>query len=84
MRKVSTAMALIGEPPVVFLDEPTTGMDPMARRAVWGVLSKVRESGRTIVLTSHRYVGFVGDSRSYFLLSHCSLIVNLVWMEGIH
>lgn len=52
-RKLSTAIALIGEPPIVFLDEPTTGMDPGARRFLWDVLVEVVESGRTIVLTSH-------------------------------
>ncbi|XP_059176012.1 phospholipid-transporting ATPase ABCA3-like [Physella acuta] len=52
-RKLSTAIALIGDPDVVFLDEPTTGMDPVARRMLWEVLSDVRDSGRTLVLTSH-------------------------------
>nr|CAH59462.2 ATP-binding cassette transporter sub-family A [Pecten maximus] len=52
-RKLSTAMALIGDPPFVLLDEPTTGMDPGARRTLWNVLSKIRASGRTLVLTSH-------------------------------
>lgn len=52
-RKLSTALALIGNPPVVFLDEPTTGMDPVARRLLWDALSKVRANGTTLVLTSH-------------------------------
>lgn len=52
-RKLSTAIALIGNPPFVFLDEPTTGMDPGARRKLWNVLSDVRASGRTLVMTSH-------------------------------
>ncbi|KAI8797159.1 ATP-binding cassette sub-family A member 3 [Biomphalaria glabrata] len=52
-RKLSTAIALIGDPDVVFLDEPTTGMDPVARRMLWEVLTEVRDSGRTLVLTSH-------------------------------
>lgn len=52
-RKLSTAISLIGDPPFVFLDEPTTGMDPAARRQLWNVLSQVRASGRTLVLTSH-------------------------------
>lgn len=52
-RKLSTAISLIGDPPFVFLDEPTTGMDPGARRQLWNVLSQVRASGRTLVLTSH-------------------------------
>ncbi|KAM7418256.1 hypothetical protein PAMA_017758 [Pampus argenteus] len=53
MRKLSTAMALIGAPPVVFLDEPTTGMDPKARRALWNCIHSVIKEGRSIVLTSH-------------------------------
>uniref|UniRef100_A0A4X2KJM6 ATP binding cassette subfamily A member 7 n=1 Tax=Vombatus ursinus TaxID=29139 RepID=A0A4X2KJM6_VOMUR len=52
-RKLSTAIALVGGPPVIFLDEPTTGMDPGARRCLWNsVLAVVRE-GRCVVLTSH-------------------------------
>ena len=53
-RKLSTAIALVGDPPIIFLDEPTTGMDPVARRLLWDTLTKVRASGRTLVLTSHR------------------------------
>lgn len=52
-RKLSTAMALVGDPPVILLDEPTTGMDPVARRLLWQTLNQVRDSGRTLVLTSH-------------------------------
>ncbi|XP_052061510.1 phospholipid-transporting ATPase ABCA3-like [Mytilus californianus] len=52
-RKLSTAMALIGDPPFILLDEPTSGMDPGARRQLWNVLSQVRASGRTLILTSH-------------------------------
>uniref|UniRef100_A0A3Q1J7B9 ABC transporter domain-containing protein n=1 Tax=Anabas testudineus TaxID=64144 RepID=A0A3Q1J7B9_ANATE len=53
MRKLSTAMALIGAPPVVFLDEPTTGMDPKARRALWNCIHSIIKEGRSVVLTSH-------------------------------
>eukprot|EP01134_Creolimax_fragrantissima_P005049 CFRG5049T1 len=52
-RKLSTAMALIGDPDVVFLDEPTTGVDPKTRRFLWDVLIKATAEGRTLVLTSH-------------------------------
>ncbi|KAH9488682.1 ATP-binding cassette sub- A member 3 [Bulinus truncatus] len=52
-RKLSTAIALIGDPPFIMLDEPSSGMDPKARRQLWNVLSQVRSSGRTLVLTSH-------------------------------
>uniref|UniRef100_A0A8C3A0D2 P-type phospholipid transporter n=1 Tax=Cyclopterus lumpus TaxID=8103 RepID=A0A8C3A0D2_CYCLU len=53
MRKLSTAMSLIGAPPVVFLDEPTTGMDPKARRALWNCVHSIIKEGRSVVLTSH-------------------------------
>jgi len=55
-RKLSTGIALIGNPSIIFLDEPTTGVDPVARRLMWNTLSQVRDSGRTIILTSHRSV----------------------------
>ncbi|CAH3155544.1 unnamed protein product [Porites evermanni] len=54
-RKLSTAIALVGNPPIIFLDEPTTGMDPVARRFLWDTLTGVLKEGRSIVLTSHRY-----------------------------
>uniref|UniRef100_A0A8D2LMX0 P-type phospholipid transporter n=1 Tax=Varanus komodoensis TaxID=61221 RepID=A0A8D2LMX0_VARKO len=52
-RKLSTAMALIGGPPVIFLDEPTTGMDPKARRFLWNCALSIIKEGRSVVLTSH-------------------------------
>lgn len=52
-RKLSTALALIGHPVVVYLDEPTTGMDPGAKRCLWNVVNSLRKTGKTIVLTSH-------------------------------
>nr|CAD7597974.1 unnamed protein product [Timema genevievae] len=52
-RKLSTAVALVGDPPVVYLDEPTTGMDVVAKRHLWNVICQVRDSGKCIVLTSH-------------------------------
>ncbi|CAG5118693.1 unnamed protein product, partial [Candidula unifasciata] len=52
-RKLSTAISLIGDPPFIMLDEPSSGMDPEARRSLWTVLSRIRASGRTLVLTSH-------------------------------
>lgn len=52
-RKLSTALALIGEPDVVLLDEPSTGIDVGARRFLWDVLGEIRTSGHALVLTSH-------------------------------
>ena len=54
-RKLSVAMALIGNPPIVFLDEPSTGMDPMARRFMWTVISRISTLRKksSVVLTTH-------------------------------
>uniref|UniRef100_A0A8C2X320 P-type phospholipid transporter n=1 Tax=Cyclopterus lumpus TaxID=8103 RepID=A0A8C2X320_CYCLU len=52
-RKLSTAIALIGCPQVIFLDEPTTGMDPKARRFLWDCILSVIKEGRSVILTSH-------------------------------
>ncbi|XP_030287307.1 phospholipid-transporting ATPase ABCA1 isoform X1 [Sparus aurata] len=52
-RKLSTAIALIGCPPVIFLDEPTTGMDPKARRFLWDCILSIIKEGRSVILTSH-------------------------------
>uniref|UniRef100_A0A673LI06 P-type phospholipid transporter n=1 Tax=Sinocyclocheilus rhinocerous TaxID=307959 RepID=A0A673LI06_9TELE len=52
-RKLSTAIAMIGCPPLVLLDEPTTGMDPHSRRFLWTVILSIIRDGRAVVLTSH-------------------------------
>jgi len=52
-RKLSTALALIGEPDVVLLDEPSTGIDVGARRFLWDYLGEIRQRGHALVLTSH-------------------------------
>ncbi|KAJ8041808.1 ATP-binding cassette sub-family A member 1 [Holothuria leucospilota] len=52
-RKLSTAIALVGSPPTVLLDEPTSGMDPRARRHLWNAILSVMREGKSVVLTSH-------------------------------
>jgi ABC-2 type transport system ATP-binding protein len=52
-RRLDVALALIGDPELVFLDEPTTGFDPAARRDAWELVLGLRELGKTIVLTTH-------------------------------
>jgi ABC-2 type transport system ATP-binding protein len=52
-QRLALAMALVGKPQLVFLDEPTAGMDPQARRATWDIIRSLRESGVTILLTTH-------------------------------
>jgi len=52
-RRLDVALALIGDPELLFLDEPTTGFDPSARRAAWEVISGLRALGKTVFLTTH-------------------------------
>ena len=53
-RRLSLGVALVGLPKLLMLDEPTTGVDPAARRAIWKILSQMKQFGTAIVLTSHR------------------------------
>jgi ABC-2 type transport system ATP-binding protein len=52
-QKMGLALSLVNSPELLFLDEPTTGLDPNARRAVWDVIRKLKASGKTIMLTTH-------------------------------
>ncbi|MGA2084172.1 MAG: ATP-binding cassette domain-containing protein [Terracidiphilus sp.] len=52
-QRLAMATALVGDPELLFLDEPTTGLDPQARRHVWELVDGLKETGRTIILTTH-------------------------------
>jgi ABC-2 type transport system ATP-binding protein len=52
-RRLDVGLALIGDPDLLFLDEPTTGFDPSARRQFWGVIGGLRDLGKTVFLTTH-------------------------------
>ena len=52
-RRLDFALALIGDPELIFLDEPTVGFDPAARRAAWDVVRALRDLGKTVLLTTH-------------------------------
>ncbi len=52
-RRLQMAIALVNDPEVVILDEPTTGLDPVTRRETWNLISRLKEDGRTVVLTTH-------------------------------
>jgi ABC-2 type transport system ATP-binding protein len=52
-RRLDLALALIGDPELIFLDEPTTGFDPAARRGAWQTIRSLRELGKTVLLTTH-------------------------------
>ena len=52
-QRLAVALSLVNDPELVFLDEPTTGMDPAARRALWDIVTGLKASGKTILLTTH-------------------------------
>jgi ABC-2 type transport system ATP-binding protein len=52
-QRFSVATTLINEPRIIFLDEPTTGLDPQARRSLWELIKKIRERGTTVIITTH-------------------------------
>jgi ABC-2 type transport system ATP-binding protein len=53
LRRLDFALALVGDPELIFLDEPTTGFDPAARRAAWDVVRSLQDLGKTVLLTTH-------------------------------
>jgi len=52
-QRLAVACALVGDPELLFLDEPTTGLDPQSRRQLWGLIERFKAEGRTILLTTH-------------------------------
>jgi ABC-2 type transport system ATP-binding protein len=52
-QRLAVGAALINDPELIFLDEPTTGLDPQARRNMWSIISDLKESGKTVILTTH-------------------------------
>lgn len=52
-QRLAIGLALVNDPKVIFLDEPTTGLDPQARRTLWDIILKLKERGKTIVLSTH-------------------------------
>jgi ABC-2 type transport system ATP-binding protein len=52
-QRLSIALALVNDPELIFLDEPTTGLDPQGRRSLWGHIERLRTEGRTVLLTTH-------------------------------
>ena len=85
-QRLAVGTALVCDPDVLFLDEPTTGLDPQSRRQLWGVINDFKERGRTVVLTTHYMeeaqrlcdrVAVVDHGRLIALGSPASLIAQL-------
>ena len=81
-RKLSTAIALIGNPPILFLDEPTTGMDPVTRRFLWDALINIVNEGRSVMITSHRLLitNIIISAESL----HVTVCMSIVWRSVKH
>ena len=52
-RKLNVAQALVADPPIIFMDEPSSGVDPASRRKLWKIIRNVQKKGQSIILTSH-------------------------------
>jgi len=84
-QRVAMALALVNDPEVLFLDEPTTGLDPQARRNVWAIITDLRKRGKTIILTTHymeeaeqlcQRVGIIDHGKIIALDTPTNLITN--------
>ncbi|MCL7388302.1 MAG: ABC transporter ATP-binding protein [Thaumarchaeota archaeon] len=75
-RKVLVAMAVATEVDVIFLDEPTTGLDPIARRLVWDVINRAAKSGRTIFLTTHNMSEVEAIADKFALINEGELVAQ--------
>lgn len=84
-QRVAMALALVNDPEVLFLDEPTTGLDPQARRNVWSIITNLRKRGKTIILTTHymeeaeqlcQRVGIIDHGKIIVLDTPGNLIAN--------
>lgn len=91
-QRLALALALVNEPKIVFLDEPTTGLDPQSRRVLWDLIRELRDQGKTVVLTTHymeeaealcHRVGIVDNGRLVALDTPNKLIINLAGISSI-
>lgn len=73
-QRLSLALALVGRPELLFLDEPTTGMDPQARRTTWELIRQLRHDGVSVVLTTH-YLDEAEDLADHVVMLHAGQVV---------
>jgi ABC-2 type transport system ATP-binding protein len=83
-QRLSIACALVHDPELVFLDEPTASLDPQARRNLWDLLSDINEQGRTVVLTTHYMDEAEALADRVAIIDHGRLLVHDTPTELIH
>lgn len=87
-QRLSIAVALVNDPKVLFLDEPTTGLDPQARRNLWDLITDINKQGKTIVLTTHYLEEAEVLCDRIAIMDHAKLIAldttrNLILQSGV-
>jgi ABC-2 type transport system ATP-binding protein len=75
-QRLALACALVGDPDLLFLDEPTTGLDPQARRQLWDLIEEFKRRGRTILLTTHYMEEAERLSDRVAIMDHCKVIAR--------
>ncbi len=75
-QRLAIGTALIGNPDLIFMDEPTTGLDPQARRNIWDMIEKFKNSGKTIFLTTHYMEEAEMLSDYVYIMDHGKIIAN--------
>ena len=84
LQRLALGAALINDPELVFLDEPTTGLDPQARRNMWSIVTDLRERGKTIILTTHYMEEAEALSDSVCIMDHGTIIAEGTPRELTH
>ena len=91
LKRLAIAVALVNDPEMVFLDEPTTGLDPQARRTLWNIIVRLKDMGKTIFLTTHYMEEAEQLADRVFIIDHGRIIasgtvnelVNSLGMESV-
>lgn len=81
-RRIDIAMSLVGNPKIIFLDEPTTGLDPEARREVWNIVKELKNSGTTVFLTT-QYLEEAEQLADKIAILHGGKIIAIDTLEGL-
>lgn len=81
-RRIDIAMSLVGNPKIIFLDEPTTGLDPQARIEVWNIVKELKDSGTTVFLTT-QYLEEAEQLADKIAILHEGKIIAMDTLEGL-